>query len=140
MHWPWHPDQAPATLNERVSGYGLCTTIKYLRGAAGIGLGITIKYLRRTTSATANNGLHHYQVPREPKRRRGEQLGQGPHTQKLGMNSDDFPYSVAALAAFVSNSEPHTGARPSVRLYVGPKRARSLHIESPLLLLVDYPV
>ena len=57
MHWPWHPDQAPATLNERVSGYGLCTTIKYLRGAAGIGLGTSIKYLRCTTSAAAGSGL-----------------------------------------------------------------------------------
>jgi hypothetical protein len=27
------------------AGNGLCTTIKYLRGAAGIGLGSTIKYL-----------------------------------------------------------------------------------------------
>jgi hypothetical protein len=46
------------------AGNGLCTTIKYMRGAAGIGLGAagiglgtTIKYLRRTTSAAANNGL-----------------------------------------------------------------------------------
>jgi hypothetical protein len=36
---------------------GMCTTIKYMRGAAGIGLGTTIKYLRRTTSAAANGGL-----------------------------------------------------------------------------------
>jgi hypothetical protein len=35
----------------------VCTTLKYLRGAAGIGLGTTIKNLRRTTSAAANNGL-----------------------------------------------------------------------------------
>jgi hypothetical protein len=35
----------------------MCTTIKYLRGAAGIGLGTTIKYLRRATSAAANSGL-----------------------------------------------------------------------------------
>jgi hypothetical protein len=35
----------------------MCTTVKYLRGAAGIGLGTTAKYLRRTTSAAANNGL-----------------------------------------------------------------------------------
>ena len=32
------------------AGYGLYTTIKYMRGAAGIGLGTTIKHLRRTTS------------------------------------------------------------------------------------------
>jgi hypothetical protein len=31
------------------AGYGLYTTIKYMRGAAGSGLGTTIKYLRRTT-------------------------------------------------------------------------------------------
>ena len=37
------------------AGNGLCTTIKYMRGAAGIGT--TIKYLRRTTSAAANNDL-----------------------------------------------------------------------------------
>jgi hypothetical protein len=35
----------------------LCTTIKYLRGAAGIGLGTTIMYLRRTTIVAANSGL-----------------------------------------------------------------------------------
>jgi hypothetical protein len=37
--------------------YGLGTTAKYLRGAAGIGLGAAIKYLRRTTSATAGSSL-----------------------------------------------------------------------------------
>jgi hypothetical protein len=61
---------------------GLCAKIKYLRGAAGIGLGTTIKYLRRTTSAVAN-------MPRKPKRGRVQQLGQGPHTQKLGTNSNE---------------------------------------------------
>jgi hypothetical protein len=35
----------------------VCTTAKYLSGAAGIGLGTTIKYLRRATSAAAINGL-----------------------------------------------------------------------------------
>jgi hypothetical protein len=39
------------------AGNSLCTTAKYLRGAAGIGLGATITYLRRTTNAAANNGL-----------------------------------------------------------------------------------
>jgi hypothetical protein len=39
------------------SSNGLCTTIKYLRGAAGIGLGPTTKHLQRTTSAAASNGL-----------------------------------------------------------------------------------
>jgi hypothetical protein len=73
---PGHHDQVLATHNERrrgqqldaaleylqcitggVAGNGLCTTIKYLRGAAGIGPGTTIKYLRRATSAAANKGL-----------------------------------------------------------------------------------
>jgi hypothetical protein len=39
------------------TGKSLCTTIKYLSGAAGIGLGTTIKYLRRTTSAAEGSGL-----------------------------------------------------------------------------------
>jgi hypothetical protein len=39
------------------AGNGLCTTIKYMRGAAGIGLGTTIKHLRRATSGAAGNGL-----------------------------------------------------------------------------------
>ena len=67
---------------------------------------------------------HHDQVPREQKRGRGQQLGQGPHTQKLGTNSDDHPCSVAL---FVVNSEPHTGARPSVRLCAGPELSRCVH-------------
>ena len=32
-----------------------------------------------------------------------------------------------SVAAFVVNSEHHTGARPSVRLYVGPELARCAH-------------
>ena len=40
-----------------VTGNGLHTTIKYMRGASGIGMGTTIKYLRRTTSGAAINGL-----------------------------------------------------------------------------------
>jgi hypothetical protein len=36
------------------AGNGLCTTIKYLRVAAGIvGLGITIKYRRRSSTCDA---------------------------------------------------------------------------------------
>jgi hypothetical protein len=60
-----------------------------------------IKYLRRTTSAAANNGLSTTISP---------------------------PRSVAA---FVVNSEPHTGARPSVRLCVGPELARCVHKPLP---------
>ena len=67
---------------------------------------------------------HHDQVPHESKRGRGQQLGQGPHTQKLGTDLDEFPCSVAA---FVVNSEPHTGARPLARLRVGPELARCVH-------------
>jgi hypothetical protein len=110
------------------AGNGLRTTIKYLRGAAGIGLGTTIKCLRCTMSAAANNGLesagHHDHVPRETKRERGQQLDQGPITQKLGTNSEESPCSVAA---HVVNSEPHIGARPSVRLSVGPELAPCVH-------------
>jgi hypothetical protein len=98
------------------AGNGLCSTIKYMRGAAGIGLGTTIKhlrsttsgaagsslgaiikYLRRTTSAAANNGLSTTITP---------------------------PCSVAA---FVVNSDSHTGARPSVRLCVGPELSRCVY-------------
>jgi|AntAceMinimDraft_5_1070358.scaffolds.fasta_scaffold247063_1 hypothetical protein len=39
------------------AGKGLCTTIKYLRGAAGIGLGTRMMYPQRTTSAAVNSGL-----------------------------------------------------------------------------------
>ena len=47
----------------------------------------------------------------------------------------DFNYShltsvgaTCSVAAFEVNSEPHTGARPSVRLSVGPELARCVHI------------
>jgi hypothetical protein len=83
------------------AGIGLGTTTKHLRsktsGAAGNGLGTTVKYLRRTTSAAANIGLSTTINP---------------------------PFSVAAC---VVNLEPHTGARPSVRLCVGPELARCVH-------------
>jgi hypothetical protein len=101
-------------------------TIKYLRcttsGAAGIGLGTTTKYLRRSTSGAAGNGL--CTAAKYLRGAAGIGLGtmmkylhEGPHTQQLGTNSDDRPFSVAA---FVVNSESHTGARSSVRLCVGP--------------------
>jgi hypothetical protein len=63
-----------------------------LRGAAGSGLGTTIKYLVNQ------------------KRGRGQQLGQGPLHKGWG------------VAAFVVNSEPHTWARPSVRVGVAKKK------------------
>jgi hypothetical protein len=44
-------------LTSGAAGIGFCTTIKYLRGAAGITLGTMIKFLRRTTSGAADSGL-----------------------------------------------------------------------------------
>jgi hypothetical protein len=79
------------------AGNGLYTTIKYTRGASGIGMGTTIKHLRRTTSAAANNGMSTTIIP------------------------------LCSAAFFEVNSEPHTGARPSVRLCVGPELARCVH-------------
>ena len=79
------------------AGNGLLTTAKYMRGAAGIGLGTTIKYLRRTTSAAANNGLSttiKYLANQTRARGTEQQLGQGPHTQKLGTISAEPPLVV----------------------------------------------
>ena len=80
---------------------GMGTTIKHLRrttsGAAGNGLGATMKYLRRTTSTAANNGLG---------------------TTIIAPCSE---------APFEVNLEPHTGARPSARLCVGPELARCVY-------------
>ena len=85
------------------SGIGMGTTIKHLRrttsGASGNGLGATMKYLRRTTSAGANNCMSTTITP------------------------------PCSAAPFEVNSEPHTGARPSVRLCVGPELARCVHIQ-----------
>jgi hypothetical protein len=85
------------------SGIGMGTKIKHFRrttsGAAGNSLGTTMKYLRRTTSAAANNDISTTTTP---------------------------PCSVAS---FEVNSEPHTGARPSVRLCVGPELARCVHFQ-----------
>jgi hypothetical protein len=68
-------------------------------GAAGNGLGATMKYLRRTTSAAANNGMSTTIIP------------------------------PCRVASFEVNSEPHTGARPSVRLCLGLELARCVHQE-----------
>ena len=84
------------------AGNGLHTTTKCMRGAAGIGLGTTIKHLRRTTSGTAGNGL-------------------GATMKYLRRTTS------AAGRLLKKNSEPHTGARPSVRLCVGPELARCVH-------------
>jgi hypothetical protein len=83
------------------SGNGMGTTIKHLRrtasDAAGNGLGARMKYLRRKTSAAANNGMINTIIP------------------------------PCSAASFEVNSEAHTGARPSVRLCVGPELARCVH-------------
>jgi hypothetical protein len=88
------------------SGIGTGTTIKHLRcttsGAAGKGLGATMKYLRRTTSAAANNGMSTTIIP------------------------------PCRAASFEVNSKLHTGARPSVRLCVGPELARCIHKLYPI--------
>jgi hypothetical protein len=76
------------------AGNGLYTTIKYMRGAVDIDLGTTIKYLRRTTSAAANNGLKTMikcLVNYTRARVTGQQLGRGPHTQKLSTISSEPP-------------------------------------------------
>ena len=91
------------------AGIGLGTTAKYLRcatiGAVGSGLGTMIKYLRRTTSAAANNCLSTTINP------------------------------PCIVAAFVVNSEPHTGARSAVRLCVA-EIARCVHTNSTVWALV----
>jgi hypothetical protein len=84
------------------AGNGLFTTIKCMRGAAGVGLGTTIKYLRRATSGAAGNGMGTMRTP------------------------------TCSVAALVVNSEPHAGACPSVRLFVGPELSRCVHKPSVL--------
>jgi hypothetical protein len=98
------------------AGNGLYITIKYMRVAAGIGLGTTIKHLRRTTSGTAGNGLD--AAMKYLRRTTSAAANNGLSTTITP------PCSAASLEL---NSEPHTGARPSVRLCVGPELARCLH-------------
>ena len=95
------------------AGNGLYITIKYMRGAAGIDLGTTIKHLRRTTSGAAGNGL-------------GTMMKYLRRTTSAAANNDlrTTITPPCSAAAFEVNSEPHTGARPSVRLCVGPELAR----------------
>ena len=98
------------------AGNGLYTTIKYMRGASGIGMGTTIKQLRRTTSCAAGNGL-------------GATIKYLRHTTSAaannGMSTTIIP--PCSAASFVVYLDPHTGARPSVRLCVGPELARCVH-------------
>jgi hypothetical protein len=99
------------------AGIGLCTTIKYLRDAASIGLGTTIKYLRHTTSAAADNSLGtmiKYLV------NQNGGAGNNWENVQLGTNYAGHP-PVVKQFLYVVNSEPHTGERLSVRVYVGPE-------------------
>jgi hypothetical protein len=98
------------------TGNGLYTTIKYMRGAAGVGLGTTIKHLRRTTSGAAGNGL-------------GTMIKYLRRTTSAAPNNglSTTANPPCCVAAFVVNSVPHTGARSSVRLCVGPELARCVH-------------
>jgi hypothetical protein len=79
-------------------------------GAAGNGLGATMKYLRRTTSAAANNGLSTTMIP------------------------------PCSAAYFEVNSEPQTGASPSVRLYVGPELSRCVHRKLIIAVLYNFGI
>ena len=110
------------------AGYGLYTTIKYMRGAAGIGLGTTIKHLRRTTSGAAGNGL-------------GATMKYLRRTTSAAANNGLSTTIIppCSVAAFVVNSELHTGARPSVRLCVGPELARCVHMLLSLCYLLNSP-
>jgi hypothetical protein len=101
------------------AGNGLYTTIKYMRGAAGIGLGTTIKHLRRTTSGAAGNGL-------------GATMKYLRRTTSAAANNclSTTITPPCSAASFEVKSEPHTEARPSVRLCVGPELARCVFFEA----------
>jgi hypothetical protein len=84
------------------AGNSLYTTIIYTRGAARIGLGTTAKYLRRTTSGAAGNGLGTMIKCLANLTRAwvtGQQLGQGPHTQKLGTISVEPPVNCSGFCS-----------------------------------------
>jgi hypothetical protein len=98
------------------AGNGLHTTIKYMRGASGIGMGTTIKHLRCKTSGAAGNGL-------------GATMKYLRRTTSAGANKGMSTIIIppCSAASFEVNSEPHTGARASVRLCVRPELARCVH-------------
>jgi hypothetical protein len=98
------------------AGNGLYTTIKYMRGASDIGMGTAIKHLRCTTSGAAGNGLG---ATMKYLRRTTSAAANN------GMSTTITP--PCSAASFEVNSEPRTGARPSVRLCVGPELARCVH-------------
>jgi hypothetical protein len=105
------------------AGNGLYTTIKYMRGASGIGMGTTIKHLRRTTSGAAGNGL-------------GATMKYLRRTTSAAANNCMSTTIIPPCSAafFEVNSEPHTGARPSVRLCMGPELTRCVHLKYRLAL------
>ena len=98
------------------AGNGLYTTIKCMRGAAGIGLGTTIKHLRRTTSDTAGSSL-------------GATMKYLRCTTSAAANNglSTTPSPLVVQRLLKKKSEPHTGARPLVRLCVGPELTRCVH-------------
>ena len=104
------------------AGNGLYITIKYMRGVSGIGMGTTIKPLRRaTTSGAAGNGLG--AAMKYIRRTTSAAV-------KNGICTTITP--LCSAASFEVNSEPHTGARPSVRLCVGPELARCVRYSTLL--------
>jgi hypothetical protein len=109
------------------AGNGLYATIKYMRGASGIDMGTTIKHLRRTTSGAAGNGLS---ATMKYLRRTTSVAANN------GLSTTIIPPCIAA--SFEVNSEPHTGARPTVRLCVGPELARCVHIDCILYRRQQY--
>jgi hypothetical protein len=98
------------------AGNGLYTTVKYMRGASGIGMGTTIIHLRCATSGAAGNGLG--ATMKYLRRTTSAAANDGMSTTII---------SPCSAASFVVNLEPHTGARPSVRLCVGPELSRCVH-------------
>jgi hypothetical protein len=98
------------------AGNGLYTTIKYMRGASGIGKGTTIKHMRRATSGTVGNDLG---ATMKYLRRTTSAAANN------GLSTAIIPPCTAA--SFEVNSEPHTGARPSDRLCVGPELSRCVN-------------
>jgi hypothetical protein len=101
------------------AGNGLYTTIKYMRCASGIDMGTTIKHLRRTTSGVTGNGLG--AAMKYLRRKTSAAANNGLSTTIIPPCSE---------ASFEVNSEPHTGARPSVRLCVGPELSRCVQDNS----------
>jgi hypothetical protein len=125
------------------AGNGLYTTIKYMRGASGVGMGTTIKHLRRTTRGTAGNGLG--ETMRDLRRTTSAAANNGLSTttttrqiaQFYVQRSSGFSDPPCSAASFEVNSEPHTGARPSVRLCVG--LTSVIYFKAPTNLFFNTP-